>query len=111
MVGFAFDGASNIGVVTVRISGQPPDDQHPYGHGLRRGALCHRAPGSWRLGQSPGFSIHLRIGALLGATVQAVTGLWELLEGQRLKVKAGGRPPFTGASVSAAVLIGWSWSG
>src|SRR4029453_11500332 len=28
-----FDGASNIvGVVAVRISSQPPDDQHPYGH-------------------------------------------------------------------------------
>lgn len=120
-----FDGLSNvIGLIAVRISSQPPDTDHPYGHRkfetlaalLIAAALFLTA---WELGKGAidrlfdppllvvnGWSI----GALLfGAAVQGVTGWWELRRGRHLQSEiliADARHTLTSIGVSGAVLVG-----
>ncbi len=120
-----FDGLSNIiGLFAVRVSSRPPDDEHPYGHRkfetvaalfiatalfitaweLARGAID-------RILDPPPLIVNRwSIAALLfGATVQGVTGWWELRQAQRLYsevLRADARHTLTSLGVSAAVLAG-----
>ena len=120
-----FDGLSNIiGLVAVRVSSRPPDEEYPYGHRkfetvaalfiatalfitaweLARGAID-------RLLAPPPLTVNLwSIGALgFGAAVQGATGWWELRQARRLNsevLRADARHTLTSIGVSGAVLAG-----
>lgn len=120
-----FDGISNvIGLLAVRISSQPPDEDHPYGHRkfetlaalFIAGALFLTA---WELGRSAidrlltasHAEVHWWsiVALLFGAGIQTGTGLWELAAARRLNSEvlvADARHTLTSIGVSAAVLLG-----
>lgn len=120
-----FDGLSNvIGLIAVRMSSQPPDEEHPYGHRkfetlaalLIAGALFITA---WELAKGaidrlfdpPPLAINMwSIGALLfGGVIQAATGLWERHKARQLGSEvllADARHTLASIGVSAAVLVG-----
>jgi cation diffusion facilitator family transporter len=120
-----FDGLSNvIGVIAVRISSQPPDEDHPYGHRKFEtlAALIIAAAlflTAWELGKDAIVRLFAppplvvdwwSIGALLvGGVLQAVTGWWELRKGRELASEilvADARHTLTSIGVSGAVLVG-----
>jgi cation diffusion facilitator family transporter len=120
-----FDGISNIiGLVAVRISSQPPDLEHPYGHRKFEtlAALFIAAAlfiTAWEVGSSavrrllnpqPLDFQWVSIAALLaGSAVQAITGIWELGMARRLEsevLRADARHTLASIGVSAAVLVG-----
>lgn len=120
-----FDGLSNvIGLIAVRISSRPPDADHPYGHRKFEtlAALFIAAAlllTAWELAGSAMSRLlnpqpleinAWSVGALLvGSAVQAVTGLWELRQAQRLDsevLRADARHTLASIGVSAAVLVG-----
>jgi cation diffusion facilitator family transporter len=120
-----FDGVSNIiGVVAVRISSQPPDKEHPYGHRkfetlaalFIASALFITA---WELGRSaierllnpaPVTVQWWSVAVLIaGSILQAVTGTWELGQARKLESEvllADARHTLASIGVSAAVLVG-----
>jgi cation diffusion facilitator family transporter len=120
-----FDGVSNIvGVIAVRISSRPPDDDHPYGHRkfetlaalfiaaalfVTAWELASGAIG--RLFDPPPVTVNWwSIGALLiGAAIQAITGYWELRQSRQLASEillADARHTLASIGVSATVLVG-----
>lgn len=120
-----FDGLSNvIGLVAVRISSQPPDEDHPYGHRKFEtlAALFIAAAlfiTTWelatgaieRLFNPPSVTVNWwSIGALIfSAIVQAIAGFWELRKATQLEsevLRADARHTLASIGVSAAVLIG-----
>jgi cation diffusion facilitator family transporter len=120
-----FDGISNIiGLVAVRISSQPPDKEHPYGHRKFEtlAALFIAAAlfiTAWELGSSaisrlldpqPISFQWWSVGALLaGSVVQAITGFWELGKARQLESEvllADARHTLASIGVSATVLVG-----
>src|SRR6185295_8993687 len=96
-----FDGLSNvIGLIAVRISSQPPDEDHPYGHRKFEtlAALFIAAAlfiTAWELGRSaierlinpqPVSVQWWTIGVLIaGSILQAITGAWELGQARKLE--------------------------
>lgn len=120
-----FDGLSNvIGLLAVRISSQPPDEDHPYGHRkfetlaalfiaaalfvtaweLTTGAIS-------RLWEPPPVLVNRwSIAALFfSSLVQGFTGWWELRQARQLESEvllADARHTLASIGVSAAVLIG-----
>jgi len=120
-----FDGLSNvIGLIAVRISSQPPDDDHPYGHRKFEtlAALFIAAAlfiTTWelatgaiqRLADPPPVVVNWwSIGALLfSSAVQGVAGWWELRKATALEsevLRADARHTLASIGVSAAVLSG-----
>jgi cation diffusion facilitator family transporter len=120
-----FDGISNIiGVIAVRISSQPPDKEHPYGHRkFETLAALFIATAlfitAWELGRSaverllspqPVPVQWISVAVLIaGSIVQGVTGAWELRQGRLLqseRLLADARHSIAGIGVSAAVLLG-----
>jgi cation diffusion facilitator family transporter len=120
-----FDGISNIiGLVAVRISSQPPDREHPYGHRKFEtiAALFIAAAlfvTAWELARSavgrlldpqPVSSHWVSVGALLvGSAFQAITGVWELNKAHELGseiLRADARHTLASIGVSATVLVG-----
>ncbi|MFN8494755.1 MAG: cation diffusion facilitator family transporter [Caldilineaceae bacterium] len=120
-----FDGLSNvIGLLAVRISSQPPDEDHPYGHRKFEtlAALFIAAAlfiTAWELARDAvGDLLHPQalevngwsIGALLfGGLAQAFTGWWELRKGRELASEiliADARHTIASIGVSIGVLIG-----
>ena len=120
-----FDGISNIiGLVAVRISSQPPDKEHPYGHRKFEtlAALFIAAAlfiTAWELGSSAvGRLLDPRpitfqwwnVGALLvGSIIQAITGVWERGKARELEsevLMADARHTLASIGVSATVLVG-----
>jgi cation diffusion facilitator family transporter len=125
-----FDGISNIiGIVAVRISSQPPDKEHPYGHRKFEtlAALFIAAAlfiTAWELGSSsigrlfnptPIAFSWWNVGALLiGSMIQAGTGLWEMNKARQLEsevLMADARHTLASIGVSATVLLGFMPSG
>jgi cation diffusion facilitator family transporter len=108
----------------VRISRQPPDEEHPYGHrkfetlaALFIAAVMFIA--AWelatgavdRLFDPPPLVVNWwSIGALLfGGAMQAATGLWEMRKGRQLDSEiliADARHTLASIGVSVAVLVG-----
>ena len=120
-----FDGISNvIGLIAVRISSQPPDEEHPYGHRKFEtlAALFIAAAlfvTAWelttgaigRLFAPPTITVNWwSIGALLGgALIQGGTGWWELRKAKQLGSEvlyADARHTLASIGVSGAVLLG-----
>jgi cation diffusion facilitator family transporter len=120
-----FDGISNIiGLVAVRISSQPPDKEHPYGHRKFEtlAALFIAAAlfiTAWELGSSAigrllnpqpiTFQWVSVIALIIGSIIQAITGLWELGQARRLEsevILADARHTLASIGVSVAVLVG-----
>lgn len=120
-----FDGVSNvIGLIAVRISSRPPDEEHPYGHRkFETLAALFIALAlfitAWELGRSaierlleasPAESNVWTLGALIvGSLIQGITGLWELREANRLDsevLRADARHTLASIGVSGAVLVG-----
>lgn len=120
-----FDGISNIiGLVAVRISSQPPDKEHPYGHRKFEtlAALFIAAAlfiTAWELANSaisrllnpaPSSFNLVSVGALLvGGVIQAFTGIWELGKARQLESEvllADARHTLASIGVSATVLVG-----
>jgi len=120
-----FDGLSNvIGLLAVRISSQPPDEDHPYGHRKFEtlAALFIAAAlfiTAWELARdavehllhpTPLAVNGWSIGALLfGGLTQAFTGWWELRKGRELASEiliADARHTIASIGVSVGVLIG-----
>ena len=127
-----FDGISNIiGLVAVRISSQPPDREHPYGHRKFEtlAALFIAAAlfiTAWELANSaverlldpqPLVIQWWSVGALVfGSILQAITGLWELRKARELQSEvlfADARHTLASIGVSATVLVGFglTWIG
>lgn len=127
-----FDGLSNIiGLIAVRVSSRPPDEDHPYGHRkfetiaamLIATALFVAA---WELGTGaverlinpqPVTVNWWSLMALgFGAAIQGATGWWELRRGRQLNsevLRADARHTLASLGVSATVLTGLSltWLG
>ncbi|MEZ4678842.1 MAG: cation diffusion facilitator family transporter [Caldilineaceae bacterium] len=120
-----FDGVSNIiGLLAVRISSQPPDDDHPYGHRKFEtlAALFIAAAlfvTTWelttgaigRLLDPPPVVVNWwSIGALLfSSVVQGFTGWWELRKATQLEsevLRADARHTLASIGVSVTVLLG-----
>lgn len=120
-----FDGISNIiGIFAVRISSQPPDQEHPYGHRKFEtlAALMIAAAlfiTAWELGssaierlRSPAtveFQWITLVALIVGSFVQAITGIWELNKARELSSEvllADARHTLASIGVSATVLIG-----
>ena len=120
-----FDGLSNVvGLVAVRISSQPPDQDHPYGHRKYEtiAALFIAAAlfvTAWELAVgavarllepvAPVVNRWSILALLFGAAVQTVAGLWERKKARALQsevLMADARHTLTSIGVSAAVLIG-----
>lgn len=127
-----FDGISNIiGLVAVRISSQPPDREHPYGHRKFEtlAALFIAAAlfiTAWELANSaierllnpqPLVIQWWSVGALIvGSILQAITGIWELGKARELESEvllADARHTLASIGVSATVLVGFglTWLG
>jgi len=127
-----FDGLSNvIGLVGVRVSSRPPDEDHPYGHRKFETIAALSIAGglfvaAWQLGSG---AIHRlfdptvvdvnrwSLAALLfGAVVQGATGWWEMNKGRSLQsevLRADARHTIASLGVSLSVLIGllFTWLG
>lgn len=120
-----FDGLSNvIGLVAVRISSQPPDDDHPYGHRKFEtlAALFIAAAlfvTAWELATGaigrllapPAVTVNWwSVGSLVvSAAVQGGTGWWELRKAKALNSEvlyADARHTLASIGVSGTVLIG-----
>lgn len=120
-----FDGISNvIGIVAVRISRQPPDQEHPYGHRKFEtiAALFIAAAlfiTAWELGSSAvgrlqnpqpfTFQPVTIIALIIGSVIQAFTGVWELGQARKLEsevLMADARHTLASIGVSATVLVG-----
>lgn len=120
-----FDGVSNvIGLIAVRISSRPPDEDHPYGHRkFETLAALFIALAlfitAWELGGSAidrlrtGTPVESNIWTLaaliVGSLIQGVAGLWELHEANRLDsevLRADARHTLASIGVSGAVLVG-----
>lgn len=120
-----FDGLSNIiGLIAVRISSQPPDKEHPYGHRKYEtlAALFIAAAlliTAWELGSSAVSRLldpqpldfqWVSVGALVvGSVLQAITGFWEMRQARKLQsevILADARHTLASIGVSAAVLVG-----
>jgi cation diffusion facilitator family transporter len=120
-----FDGISNvIGVVAVRISSQPPDREHPYGHRKFEtlAALFIAAAlfiTAWELGRSAierlldpqpiDFQWWSVAALIFGSAVQAITGVWEMGKARQLGseiLMADARHTLASIGVSATVLVG-----
>ncbi len=120
-----FDGVSNIiGLIAVRISSQPPDEEHPYGHRkfetlaalfiaaalfVTTWELATGAIG--RLLNPPPVTVNWwSLGALVfSSVVQGFTGWWELRKGNELAsevLRADARHTIASIGVSFAVLVG-----
>jgi cation diffusion facilitator family transporter len=120
-----FDGLSNIiGLIAVRVSSRPPDEDHPYGHRkfetlaamLIAVALFIVA---WELGSGAVGRLFnpepvtvnrwSLIALIFGAVIQGATGWWELRKGHRLNsevLRADARHTLASLGVSASVLVG-----
>ena len=120
-----FDGLANvIGLLAVRISSQPPDEEHPYGHRKFEtlAALFIAAAlfiTTWELATG---ALHRlfnpiavvvnrwSIAALLfSSVVQAFAGFWELRQASRLQseiLRADARHTLASIGVSGTVLAG-----
>ena len=120
-----FDGISNvIGLFAVRVSSQPPDREHPYGHRkfetlaalFIASALFFTA---WELAGSAiermldptPITVNIwSIAALLfGSFVQGATGAWEMHKSHQLQsevLRADARHTIASLGISAAVLVG-----
>jgi cation diffusion facilitator family transporter len=120
-----FDGVSNvIGLAAIRISRQPPDKEHPYGHRkFETMAALFIAVAlfltAWELGRNavsrlfdpaPVEANLWTLGALLvGSALQGITGVWELGQARRLEselLRADARHTLASLGVSATVLVG-----
>lgn len=120
-----FDGISNIiGLVAVRISSQPPDKEHPYGHRKFEtlAALFIAAAlfiTAWELASSaverllnaqPVSFQWVSVGALIiGSFIQGITGVWEMGKARQLESEvllADARHTLASIGVSATVLVG-----
>jgi cation diffusion facilitator family transporter len=120
-----FDGISNvIGIFAVRISSQPPDKEHPYGHRKFEtvAALFIAAAlfiTAWELGSSAvnrllnpqplTFQWIAVIALVTGSIIQGITGLWELGKARQLNsevLMADARHTLASIGVSATVLVG-----
>jgi cation diffusion facilitator family transporter len=120
-----FDGLSNVvGLMAVRISRQPPDEDHPYGHRKFEtlAALFIAAAlfvAAWELttgaidrffNPEPPVVTQWSILALLfGAGVQGVAGWWEWRKARQLQSElllADARHTIASIGVSATVLVG-----
>lgn len=120
-----FDGISNIiGVVAVRMSSEPPDKEHPYGHRKFEtiAALFIAAAlfiTAWELGSSAverlrhpqpiQFQWISVIALVIGSIVQGFTGLWEMGKARELGsevLMADARHTLASIGVSATVLVG-----
>jgi len=120
-----FDGVSNlVGLIAVRISRQPPDEDHPYGHRKFEtlAALFIAAAlfvAAWELATgaigrlitpSPLVVNRWSIVALLfGAGVQAIAGWWEWRKAHQLQSEvllADARHTLASIGISATVLVG-----
>jgi cation diffusion facilitator family transporter len=120
-----FDGIANIiGVIAVRISSQPPDEEHPYGHRkfetlaalfiaaalfVTTWELATGAIG--RLLNPPPVTVNWwSLGALVfSSVVQGGAGWWELRKGNQLAsevLRADARHTLASIGVSLAVLVG-----
>lgn len=120
-----FDGLSNIiGLIAVRISSQPPDEEHPYGHRkfetlaalfiavaffVTTWELATGAIG--RLVDPPPVVVNWwSIGALLfSSMVQGFAGWWELRKADQLEsevLRADARHTLASIGVSVTVLAG-----
>ena len=127
-----FDGLSNIvGLIAVRVSSRPPDEDHPYGHRKFEtvAAMLIAATlfiAAWELGSGairrllepePVTVNQWSLLALFfGATVQGATGWWELRRGNQLGsevLRADARHTLASLGVSASVLLGLllTWMG
>lgn len=120
-----FDGLSNIvGLIAVRISRQPPDDDHPYGHRKFEtlAALFIAAAlfvAAWELATgavsrffnpSPPVVNQWSLAALVfSAAIQGVAGWWEWQKSRQLQSElllADARHTIASIGVSATVLVG-----
>ncbi|MCB9138461.1 MAG: cation diffusion facilitator family transporter [Caldilineaceae bacterium] len=120
-----FDGVSNVvGLIAVRISSRPPDEDHPYGHRKfeTMAALFIAAAlfvTAWELGIGaverlvtpvpPTVNRWSVVALLFGAGVQAIAGVWELARGRALQsevLRADARHTLASIGVSGAVLVG-----
>lgn len=120
-----FDGLSNlVGLIAVRISRQPPDEDHPYGHRKFEtlAALFIAAAlfvAAWELATgaitrlfdpSPIIVNRWSILALLfSAAVQGVAGWWEWRKSHQLQSEvllADARHTLASIGISATVLVG-----
>ncbi len=120
-----FDGISNVvGLIAVRISRQPPDEDHPYGHRKFEtlAALFIAAAlfvAAWELGTgaidrllhpSPLTIDRWSIMALIfGAAVQTAAGWWEWRKAHQLQSEvllADARHTLASIGISCAVLAG-----
>jgi cation diffusion facilitator family transporter len=120
-----FDGISNIiGVIAVRISSQPPDKEHPYGHRKFEtlAALFIAAAlfiTAWELGSSAigrlrnpeplEFQWVTVVALTVGSIIQAFTGIWERRMARKLSsevLMADARHTLASIGVSATVLVG-----
>ncbi|NJN81631.1 MAG: cation transporter [Caldilineaceae bacterium] len=120
-----FDGVSNVvGLIAVRISSQPPDDDHPYGHRkFETIAALFVAFAlflvAWELATSslarlqdpapPTVSQWTVIALLFSMAVQGAAGIWELAKGRQLQSEiliADARHTLSTIGVSATVLAG-----
>jgi cation diffusion facilitator family transporter len=120
-----FDGISNIiGLIAVRISSQPPDAEHPYGHRKFEtlAALFVAAAlfvTTWELAigaigrffDPPAVIVNRwSIAALLfSSVVQGYTGWWEMRKAEQLEseiLRADARHTLASIGVSVTVLVG-----
>jgi len=120
-----FDGVSNIiGLIAVRISSQPPDADHPYGHrkfetlaALFIAAalfvtVWELATGAFsRLFNPPPLIVNgWSVGALVfGGLIQGLAGWWELRQARQLGSEvllADARHTLASIGVSITVLLG-----
>ncbi len=120
-----FDGVSNlVGLIAVRISRQPPDEDHPYGHRKFEtlAALFIAAAlfvAAWELATGaitrllnpiPLTVNQWSIFALVfGAGIQAIAGWWEWRKARQLQSEvllADARHSLASIGISATVLVG-----
>lgn len=120
-----FDGLANvIGLLAVRISSQPPDEEHPYGHRKFEtlAALFIAAAlfiTTWELATgalnrlftpTPVVVNRWSIAALLfSSAIQGFAGFWELRKAEQLKsevLRADARHTIASIGVSVTVLAG-----
>jgi cation diffusion facilitator family transporter len=127
-----FDGLSNvIGLVGVRVSSRPPDEDHPYGHRKFETIAALSIAGAlfiaaWQLGSGALRRLfeptvievnRWSLAALVfGAVVQGATGWWEMSRGRSLQsevLRADARHTIASLGVSLSVLVGlfFTWLG
>jgi cation diffusion facilitator family transporter len=120
-----FDGIGNVvGIIAVRMSSRPPDEEHPYGHRKYETLAALLIAGvffitAWELGRDavqrlmepPPLDVNWwTIGALVvGSALQAIAGLWERRKAIELDsevLMADARHTLASIAVSGAVLVG-----